>query len=158
MVDRRLIWRWKIGFGCTAERSQGNEGSRSRSCGFLRLWQGDLTQKGLWSWNTLKNHTVEGPGVHDSGEGRWEHQMQIYDQGIGASYGPLAGGFGGHLGALPFAICMETLNLAFWLQALETHFDFTGRPAVPLWVEKSHSCLLWHEQSSFKNKSSLRIV
>ena len=30
--------------------------------------------------------------------------MQIYDQGVGASYGPLADGFRGHLGALPFAI------------------------------------------------------
>ena len=152
MVDRRLIGRWKIGIGCRAERSQGNEGSGSGSC-VRQTVAGDLTQKGLWSWNMLKTHTVEGPGVHDSGERRWEHQMQIY-----ATYGPLAVGFGGHLGALPFAICMETLNLAFWLQGLETHFDFTGRPAVPLWVEKSHSCLLWHEQSSFKNKSSLRIV
>lgn len=33
--------------------------------------------------------------------------LQIYDKGVGGSYGLLADGFGGHLGALLFAICME---------------------------------------------------
>lgn len=33
--------------------------------------------------------------------------MQIYDKGVGASYGPLADGFGSHLGVLLFAICVE---------------------------------------------------
>lgn len=33
--------------------------------------------------------------------------MQIYDKGVGASSGPLADGFGGHLGTLLFAICMQ---------------------------------------------------
>lgn len=34
-------------------------------------------------------------------------RTQIYDQGVGASHGPLADGFRGYLGALPLAICME---------------------------------------------------
>lgn len=33
--------------------------------------------------------------------------MQIYDKGVGAGSGPLADGFGGHLGALLFAIHIE---------------------------------------------------
>lgn len=33
--------------------------------------------------------------------------MQIYDKGVGAGSGPLAHGFGGHLDALLFAICIE---------------------------------------------------
>ena len=45
--DMKIMYWRKTGFGCRDERSQESEGSESRNCGLLGLWQGDLTQKGL---------------------------------------------------------------------------------------------------------------